>query len=97
MNPFVAQSVCQERVKQAASDGFLKKRGIVRVSHSGASIGFSEEEQKWYGWSHRAIYGFGVGSKVEKGNIAYGVRGAWEAKTLADAKQMAINFSKGVS
>ncbi len=33
------------------------------------SIGFSERDQKWYGWSHRAIYGFGVGSKVKKGEL----------------------------
>lgn len=35
------------------------------------NIGFSAAEQKWYGWSHRAIYGFGVGSKVSKGDCAY--------------------------
>lgn len=33
--------------------------------HSTCSIGFCEREQKWYGWSHRAIYGFGVGSEVD--------------------------------
>jgi hypothetical protein len=35
------------------------------------SIGFREKEQKWYGWSHRSMYGFGVGSVVKKGDIAY--------------------------
>jgi len=35
------------------------------------SIGFCEKEQKWYGWSHRAISGFGIGSKVAKGDCAY--------------------------
>ena len=35
------------------------------------SIGFCEHEQKWYGWSHRAIYGFGVGDRVKKGDCAY--------------------------
>lgn len=35
------------------------------------SIGFCDKEQKWYGWSHRAIYGFGIGSKVAKGDCAY--------------------------
>jgi hypothetical protein len=120
-------------------------------------IGFCEKEQKWYGWSHRAMYGFGIGSKVKKGDcgftpsnrqeyfdslkdwyldddmyknvefkvsgndiiieydiiqnktgkvmhstrkepldIDYG-RGEWEAKTLEDAKQMAINFANSVS
>ena len=32
------------------------------------SIGFCEREQKWYGWSHRAIYGFGVGDVVKSGD-----------------------------
>ena len=39
--------------------------------HNVASIGFCEDEQKWYGWSHRAIYGFGIGSEVKKGMLAY--------------------------
>ena len=29
------------------------------------SHGYSEADGKWYGWSHRAVYGFGVGDKVE--------------------------------
>lgn len=61
------------------------------------SIGFSEEEQKWYGWSHRAIYGFGIGSEVKKGHAGYEARGAWKAKTLDDAKEMAMNFADSVS
>ncbi len=52
-----------------------KKRGIKpELSHpnnSTCSIGFSEKEQKWYGWSHRAIYGFGIGSTCEKGDCHY--------------------------
>ena len=36
-----------------------------------ACIGFSETEQKWYGWSHRACWGFGIGSEVKKGDCAY--------------------------
>jgi len=35
------------------------------------SVGFCEKEQKWYGWSHRAIYGFGVGDAVKIGDCAY--------------------------
>jgi hypothetical protein len=29
------------------------------------SFGKSEADGKWYGWSHRAIYGFGVGDEVK--------------------------------
>ncbi len=32
------------------------------------SIGFCDGDQKWYGWSHRAIFGFGIGSRVKKGD-----------------------------
>lgn len=58
------------------TDGrYLEKRGIVpelRTQTSKCcSIGFCEKEQKWYGWSHRAIYGFGIGSLVKKGDCAY--------------------------
>lgn len=40
-------------------------------SNNVCSIGFCEKESKWYGWSHRSIYGFGVGSEVKKGDCAY--------------------------
>lgn len=53
-----------------------KRRGITtfeksKDTHTIASIGFNPELQKWYGWSHRAIYEFGIGSKVKKGDSAY--------------------------
>jgi hypothetical protein len=34
-----------------------------------ASIAFSPKSQKWYGWSHRAIYGFKIGDVVEYGDL----------------------------
>lgn len=145
-----------------------KERGInpelASPNHKVCSIGFCEKEHKWYGWSHRAIFGFGIGSEVKKGDCGYvpvdmadaideavrfwddehhnsttadaGVddegrqcirvqwmyddsvpnkslrgtiggtltyppeqygRGEWTAKTLDDAKQMAIDFAEGVS
>ena len=35
------------------------------------SVAFSTSEQKWYGWSHRAIYGFGIGATCRKGDCHY--------------------------
>lgn len=71
-----------------------KKRGIkpeLRTDHSRfCSIGFCEAEQKWYGWSHRAIYGFGVGDGVARGDCAY-VPTDWE-----DAKHDAMDFHGGI-
>jgi hypothetical protein len=51
------------------------KRGIrpelARQNDNICSIGFCEREKRWYGWSHRAIYGFGMGSTCEPGNCHY--------------------------
>ena len=68
-------------------------------------IGFNPEEEKWYGWSHRAIHGFGIGDKVtSKKHLCAdtqfegegGLPVGFEAKTLEDAKLMAIAFAKAV-
>jgi hypothetical protein len=52
---------------------YIKKYGITRFETTDddttvCSIGFSEREQKWYGWSHRAIFGFGIGYVVSEGD-----------------------------
>jgi hypothetical protein len=97
---------------------FLVKRGIVPVAsaddHSVASIGWREKDQKWYGWSHRAIHGFGIGDIVAKGDLTAtsgyideylkdhpeadrSLPVGFVAKTLEDAKWMAIAFADAVS
>ena len=43
---------------------YLLKLGITEQVQSG--LGFNPIEQKWYGWSHRAIFGFGIGSECKK-------------------------------
>ena len=46
-----------------------KKYGILPQAIEGnsvSSIGFSSKDNKWYGWSHRGIYGFGIGSTCKK-------------------------------
>lgn len=139
----------------------LAEREITKELTHG--VGFSPKENKWYGWSHRAIYGFEVGSECKKGDCHYvgssikeqeedairfwsdddydnvickGIiekdgdkffditwdykdgtpnkklhgtiggaehfitklgRGEWVAKTMDDAKLMAIDFNEGVS
>lgn len=150
------------------TDFLTKQKGIApqRIDEKTktCSIGFSEKDQKWYGWSHRAIHGFTIGSKVKMGDCGFvpsndeeaiaaakkwwdadyrhilsgeikvdkdgnrnvvitwayshdlpneklrgaieeGTyhlpktpgRGEWTAKTMDDAKQMAIDFAKSVS
>lgn len=49
----------------------IRKFEKVKSYHGVCSIGFNPEQQKWYGWSHRAIYGFGIGSTCKKGDCHY--------------------------
>lgn len=45
-------------------------QGTPRQSRT-AQIGFNPEKHVWWGWSHRAGYGFGVGSKCTIGNVHF--------------------------
>lgn len=152
-------------------DGLFKmllRRGITEQLQASSkcgrvvSIGYNPKQKKWYGWSHRALYGFGIGSTCRKGDCHYNAankkdfledmirfwkdkghekttgvkvggdkpgvmiswlynntvnnkslhgqiggifvpypkkfgRGEWVAKTMKDAKQMAIDFARGVA
>ncbi len=86
---------------------FVVKRGLSRMQktswrHCVCSIGFNENEQKWYGWSHRAICGFGIGDRIFEeryGNdetpfVSHGRR---KIRTLKDAKRAACRFAGSVS
>lgn len=50
------------------------------------SIGFNPTEQKYFGWSHRASYGFGIGSKVKFGDCAY------KPKDIEDFNRYLLDF-----
>jgi len=53
---------------------------------------------KWYGWSHRAVYGFGIGDKIKKGDSGYEyLNKEYTIKTDDQAKEAAINFADSVS
>lgn len=62
---------------------------LASPSHGVCSVGFCEREQKWYGWSHRAIYGFGIGSTVKRGDCGY-VPVGWD-----DFLEQAADFWRG--
>lgn len=65
------------RVGMEASLNHLLKLGITEQVQAGhgepttANIGFNPVVNKWFGWSHREIFGFGVGSKCKKGDCGY--------------------------
>lgn len=60
----------EEDAKQICTDRGIAPE-LANANHSVCSIGFNDAEQKWYGWSHRAMFGFGVGSTVKKGDCGY--------------------------
>jgi hypothetical protein len=84
-----------------------QKRGLTKIQTSFkdskvANIGFNEKEQKWYGWSHRAMFGFGIGDKIFKeqfGNdhTKFSEHGDKKIETLSDAKLAAGRFAEYVS
>lgn len=86
---------------------FCKKRGInpekASQDHCVCSIGFCKKEKKWYGWSHRAMCGFGIGDKLyeeeftDDGSVPFIEHGSITIENMDQAKQAAINFASSVS
>lgn len=77
----------------------IVRRGIAPEVRPGCcsakvcSIGFCEREQKWYGWSHRAIRGFGIGDVVEKGDII--TKSGWTDTYLSEHPECDLSFPVG--
>jgi len=86
--------------------------GVAQPDDNTCSIGFCRKELMWYGWSHRARMGFSVGDTAQEGdcctesgfiedcedykNDKLPVPVGFTAKTLDDAKRMAIAFASSV-
>ena len=74
----------------------IVKKGIkpeLVPEHKVCSIGFCEKEQKWYGWSHRAICGFGLGAVVKKGDCTN--TSGWTEDYLADHPEADVSLPVG--
>jgi hypothetical protein len=69
----------------------------MKMDHkAGCSVGKAESDGKWYGYSHRAIAGFGVGDVV-KADTCGNTKGEYTIKTDDQARQTAINFTKDIA
>ena len=67
-------------------------------TEGGATFGRAADG-KWYGWSHRAVYGFGVGTEIPE-DCCYKKRGRkapYKIETEEEAKEHAMGFSRAVS
>lgn len=71
----------------------------INSSHAVNSIGKSEVDGAWWGWSHRACYGFKVGDTVKAGSIGNDHEGSKDfvIDTEDQAKEMAIKYAKDVA
>lgn len=95
---------------------FYFDKGIIPEAYGDnkvCSIGKSYLDGKWYGWSHRAMYGFKIGDVTKEGDCTvssgytdeylkenpdpYILPVGFEAKTEEDCKRMAIAFASSVS
>ncbi len=86
----------------------LSDRGIAPIKahkrHCICSIGYCAEKRMWYGWSHRAICGFGIGDMVfnermrgRTDHTPFKKHGTVKIESLEQAKKAAINFARSVS
>lgn len=99
--------IIEKKKKESAREKMLKRYGIEKpeksdLSHAVASIGKSTKDNKWYGWSHRAVFGFGIGDKIFEEDFGddetpFDKHGKKSIKTDADAKLSAKRFARYVS
>ena len=79
---------------------FIVKKGIKpelsHPDHNVCSIGFCDRDQKWYGWSHRAMKGFGIGDIPEEFFPGATKKGN-PIQSLNEAREAAIAFAESVS
>lgn len=107
----VADWLIEQKLYESMAKLLAKKYGITHrekrlATSQVCSIGYSPRRKKFFGWSHRAIAGFGIGDGFfpEPPGGEAGVR--WDPpkekdrvkiKTLSQAKQSAKNFAKWVA
>ena len=61
--------------------------------HETCSIGFQPDEQKWYGWSQRAIYGFSIGDVAQEGDCV--CSSGWTEEYLAEHPEADLTVPVG--
>ena len=66
------------------------------------TVGFREEDQKWFGWSTHAIAGFGLGDRIFEPDFGtddtdFIKHGAVVIKNMKDARTAAVAFAEFVS
>jgi len=92
-----AYTPCGEYIGDSKTAYFLcKTKGVIpRLAdpeHCVCSIGYNPVQKKWYGWSHRAMHGFGIGDKPDSKE-----KDDAKIETMEEAMEAAIAFAASVS
>lgn len=61
------------------------------------TFGKSEADGKWYGWSHRAVHGFGVGDEITSDTAGNEGKKSYKIKDDKQARNTAKRFARAVS
>ena len=69
-------------------EDFKEHARLEITKHLTQGLGFSPKTKMWYGWTHRGMCGFEIGSTCKKGDVHY------NAANLEDEIESAINFWK---
>lgn len=83
---FLCFSGDYDRIKWLLKNGITEQLQKMSPQGNTVTIGFNPEEQKWYGWSHRASFGFGIGHQVKFGDSGF------FPKDISEFIECAVNF-----
>ena len=87
--------IYKHRLTQLSSLKRGRGQPLSEYGCNSVSIGFSEKEQAWYGWTHRGFGKFYIGYEVVKGSIMD--RGnhkyPFRVETLEQAKMLACDIA----
>jgi hypothetical protein len=81
--------------KYADGKAKVKFQDWLEMKTTTGSVG-KGSDGKWYGWSHRAVWGFGIGDKVKKGDIIFDGK-EYVIKAEDQAHEAAKKFADGVA
>lgn len=83
--------IYKNKLTQLSSIG--RAEGKPEQDWGAVSLGFNEEEQAWYGWTHRGYAHFAVGDTVKKGSAINPNSESYKVKDLEQAKDLAIKMA----
>ena len=92
--------IYEHRLTNLMSINRAKGLPLSETGCNAVSIGFSEKEQKWYGWTHRGYGAFGIGFEIVKGSVMDSedakYRYPFKVETLEQAKELAIHIAEAL-